>query len=37
MHNRNVQNGLFLAALLAVLFGLMFASSLALSAAPIGF
>ena len=37
MHNRNVQNGLLLAALLAVLFGLMFASSLALSAAPIGF
>lgn len=37
MHNRNVQNGLMLAAMVVVLLSLMFASSLAISVAPTGF
>lgn len=37
MHNRNVQNGLMLAAMVAILISLMFASSLAISVAPAGF
>jgi hypothetical protein len=36
MNNRNVQNGLVLAGALVVLFTLMFASSVALSGAPLG-
>lgn len=36
MNNRNVQNGLVLAGALVVLFSLMFASSVALSVAPLG-
>lgn len=36
MNNRNVQNGLVLAGALVVLFSLMFATSLAISRAPLG-
>ena len=36
MHNRKVQNRLALAGALAVLFTLMFASSVVVSAAPLG-
>lgn len=36
MNNRNVQNGLVLAGALVVLFSLMFATSIAVSQAPVG-
>ena len=36
MSNRNVQNGLVLAGALVVLFSLMYATSFAISRAPLG-